>query len=52
MGTTYHVRAYATNSAGTAYGSELSFSTTAQYTVTASAGDGGNVEFGGIIAES
>lgn len=27
--TTYYVRAYATNSAGTAYGSEISFSTTA-----------------------
>ena len=26
-GTTYHVRAYATNSAGTAYGAEVSFST-------------------------
>ncbi len=28
-GTLYHVRAYATNSAGTAYGSEVTFSTTA-----------------------
>jgi uncharacterized protein (TIGR02145 family) len=28
-GTTYHVRAYATNSAGTAYGNDLSFTTTA-----------------------
>jgi uncharacterized protein (TIGR02145 family) len=28
-GTTYYVRAYATNSAGTAYGNELSFSTSA-----------------------
>jgi uncharacterized protein (TIGR02145 family) len=27
-GTTYHVRAYATNSAGTAYGNDLSFTTT------------------------
>src|SRR5664280_1723980 len=27
-GTTYHVRAYATNSAGTAYGSDVSFTTT------------------------
>ena len=27
-GTTYHIRAYATNSAGTAYGEELSFTTT------------------------
>jgi hypothetical protein len=28
-GTTYHVRAYATNSVGTAYGNEINFSTTA-----------------------
>jgi uncharacterized protein (TIGR02145 family) len=28
-GTTYYIRAYATNSSGTAYGNELSFSTTA-----------------------
>ena len=28
LGTTYYVRAYATNSAGTAYGNELSFTTT------------------------
>jgi uncharacterized protein (TIGR02145 family) len=28
-GTTYHVRAYATNSAGTGYGNDLSFTTTA-----------------------
>src|ERR1035437_7633787 len=28
-GTTYHVRAYATNSAGTAYGNDVSFATTA-----------------------
>ncbi len=28
-GTTYHVRAYATNSAGTAYGSDVSFTTSA-----------------------
>ena len=28
-GTTYHVRAYASNSAGTAYGNDLSFTTTA-----------------------
>jgi uncharacterized protein (TIGR02145 family) len=28
-GTTYHVRGYATNSAGTAYGNDLSFNTTA-----------------------
>jgi len=28
-GTTYHIRAYATNSAGTAYGNDLTFTTTA-----------------------
>gem|GEM_PF-1565146 len=28
-GTTYHIRAYATNSAGTSYGSDLTFATTA-----------------------
>ena len=33
-GTTYYVRAYATNSAGTAYGSQLSFTTTAASTVS------------------
>ena len=37
-GTTYHVRAYATNSAGTAYGSDLSFiTTTAVATLTTTA---------------
>ena len=39
-GTTYHVRAYATNSSGTAYGSDISFTTTEQInlpTVTTSA---------------
>lgn len=44
-GTVYYVRAYATNNAGTAYGSELSFTTTlatpgAPTIVTATAGDG------------
>jgi hypothetical protein len=32
--TTYHVRAYATNTAGTAYGDDLTFSTNAQLTLT------------------
>ncbi|MDX9748839.1 MAG: FISUMP domain-containing protein [Paludibacter sp.] len=32
--TTYYVRAYATNSAGTAYGNQLSFTTTASSTVS------------------
>ncbi|MBQ7489410.1 MAG: hypothetical protein IJT51_02690 [Bacteroidales bacterium] len=51
-GTTYYVRAYATNSVGTAYGSEVSFTTLALPTVTttaasnigtATATSGGNV---------
>jgi hypothetical protein len=33
-GTTYHVRAYATNSAGTAYGSDISFETKPSYNST------------------
>ena len=33
-GTTYHVRAYATNSAGTGYGEDLSFSTSAKPILT------------------
>ncbi len=36
-GTMYYVRAYATNTAGTAYGNEVSFTTLASYTVTYSA---------------
>lgn len=32
--TTYHVRAYATNSAGTAYGNDISFTTSASATTT------------------
>jgi hypothetical protein len=34
-GTTYHVRAYATNSAGTAYGNDVSFTTSSAATCTA-----------------
>lgn len=30
MGTTYHFRAYATNASGTAYGADLTFTTTSQ----------------------
>ena len=37
LGTTYYVRAYATNSVGTAYGSEVSFTTVALPTVTTTA---------------
>jgi uncharacterized protein (TIGR02145 family) len=55
-GTTYHVRAYATNSAGTAYGSDVTFTTNGVPTVTtavvsstacASAKSGGNVTSSG-----
>ena len=55
-GTTYYVRAYATNSVGTAYGSEVSFTTLALPTVTttaasnigtATASSGGNVTASG-----
>ena len=53
--TTYYVRAYATNSPGTAYGSELSFVTTQlpTYTITVSADptSGGNVSGGGTYQE-
>ncbi len=43
--TTYHVRAYATNSVGTSYGSDVSFTTSAipTYTVSTSAGTGGTI---------
>jgi len=55
-GTTYYVRAYATNSVGTAYGEQRTFTTTTLPTVTTntvssvtnqSAICGGNVTFGG-----
>ena len=49
--TTYYVRAYATNSAGTAYGSEVSFVTeqvpTYNIVVSSNPTDGGNVSGGG-----
>ena len=51
-GTTYYVRAYATNSAGTAYGSEVSFTTVPQnYTINVSADptNGGTVSGGGTF---
>lgn len=41
LGTTYFVRAYATNSAGTAYGSEMSFITTGYYV--------GQQGYGGVV---
>ena len=43
--TTYYVRAYATNSAGTAYGEEKSF-TTACNTVTVTISGNGSIEYG------
>jgi uncharacterized protein (TIGR02145 family) len=46
-GTTYYVRAYATNSAGTAYGSEISFTTSPLYVV-----GGGVTDYDGNIYES
>jgi uncharacterized repeat protein (TIGR01451 family) len=42
-GTTYHVRAYAINSAGTAYGGEKTFATVAVHTVTFVAGAHGSL---------
>jgi len=41
--TKYYVRAYATNSVGTAYGNELTFTTPKQFKVTFVAGSGGAV---------
>ena len=53
--TTYYVRAYATNSAGTAYGSEVSFSTSQipSYTISVSASpsSGGTVSGGGTYQQ-
>ena len=52
--TTYYVRAYAINSAGTSYGSEVSFTTTAQtYTISVSANptNGGTVSGGGTYQQ-
>lgn len=53
--TTYYVRAYATNSAGTAYGSEVSFSTSQipSYTISVSASpsSGGTVTGGGTYQQ-
>jgi len=49
-GTTYYVRAYATNSQSTSYGNEVSFTTTVQtYTIAVSANpsNGGTVSGGG-----
>ena len=53
--TTYYVRAYATNSAGIAYGNEVSFTTSqiATYTITVSANPnaGGSVSGGGTYQQ-
>ncbi|PTN33032.1 InlB B-repeat-containing protein [Desulfonatronum sp. SC1] len=43
-GTTYYVRAFATNAAGTAYGENQQFSTLQTYTVSGTAGTGGNID--------
>ena len=52
-GTTYHIRAYAINSAGTAYGSDLSFTTTVTpptlVTVPATSISGGSATSGGSM---
>ena len=53
--TTYYVRAYATNSAGTAYGAEVSFTTSpsSTYTISVSASptNGGTVSGGGTYQQ-
>jgi hypothetical protein len=52
---TYHYRLVATNSAGTTYGADASFTTNNQtyYTVTASAGTGGSISpSGGVTLQS
>ena len=46
--TTYHFRLVATNSAGTNYGSDLTFSTSV-HTITASAGTGGTISPSGAV---
>ncbi|MBF0102389.1 MAG: DUF1566 domain-containing protein, partial [Desulfobacterales bacterium] len=52
--TTYHVRAYLTNSAGTVYGNDVTFTTATppppppQYSLTASAGTGGSISPSGM----
>jgi hypothetical protein len=43
--TTYHVRAYATNTGGTAYGDDITFSTNAVLSVTLQGTGGGTVHF-------
>jgi len=48
-GTTYYVRAYATNSAGTGYGEQRSFTTTPTYTITATAGSNGSISPSGVV---
>jgi len=55
LGTTYYVRAYATNSIGTTYGNELSFITIALPTVTTSAFSdvkGNSAKAGGSITNN
>ena len=47
-GTTYYVRAYATNSVGTAYGDQLSFTTLPQEVLSLSIPDTLKIPYGGI----
>jgi len=50
--TTYHVRAYATNNVGTAYGNDLSFTTTGSSTpdvYVAGMGDNGGANFAAVV---
>lgn len=49
-GTTYHVRAYATNSVGTAYGADVAFTTpVTTYTISTAAGVGGSISPSGSV---
>ena len=43
IATAYHARAFATNSVGTTYGNDISFTTVAQFTLTYSAGTNGSL---------
>ncbi len=49
-GTTYHVRAFATNTAGTVYGENQQFSTLQMYILTVNSGTGGGQYTSGTVA--
>ena len=51
INTTYYVRAYATNSAGTAYGGEVSFTTHYTIAVSANPSNGGTIVGGGAYQD-